>query len=229
MEELSESKLPVQQEVACFRVGLRKMNSLDRVLAEKMNQSDIHFDALGADEKVLRIAHQDLVNYLKHHWNMVGKETSNFELVSKIDRLLKEEPAEFEAFLSVWTGMWLRKWSQRVKLLLGEQVVSNENKPRTFSATSNVEHLWAQLKGKQEIVELIVSSLVKNGELCGTEILAENILKMELGKNTGQVNSKEQTLALLNAALRRAREIAQNTGPLIFVKVDKGYYRSVAV
>lgn len=205
------------------------MTNLETMLAQRMNQSDMRFDALGADEKVLRVAHQDLINYLKHHWNMVGKETSNLELASKIDRLLREEAAEFEVFLSVWVGMWLRKWSQRVKLLLGEEVVSNENKPRTFSAPSNVEHLWAQLKARQRIVELVVSSLVKNGELCGTEILAENILKMELGKNTDQVNSIEQTLGLLNAALRRAREIAQNTGPLIFVKVDKGYYRSVAV
>lgn len=229
MDELSESELPVQQEMACFRGGMRKMSRLETVLAGKMNESDKCFDALGADEKVLRVAHQDLINYLRHHWNMVGKETSKFELVSKIDRYLREEPAEFEAFLSVWMGMWLRKWSQRVKLLLGEEVFSNENKPRTFSTPSNVEHLWARLKARQGIVELVASSLVKNGELCGTEILAENILKMELGKNTGQVNSIEQTLGLLNAALRRAREIAQNTGPLIFVKVDKGYYRSVAV
>jgi hypothetical protein len=205
------------------------MNNLETMLAQRMNESDIRFDTLGADEKVLRVAHQDLVNYLKHHWNMVGKETSNFELVSKTERLLKEEPDEFEVFLSVWVGMWLRKWSQRVKLLLGEQVVSNENKPRTNSAPSNVEHLWAKQKGKQEIVELVVSSLVKNGELCATEILAENILKTELGNNTDRMNSKEQMLALLNAALRRAREIAQNTGPLIFVKVDKGYYRSATV
>jgi hypothetical protein len=224
---LSENKLPLQLDGACLRVGLRKMNNLETMLAHRMNQSDMRFDALGADEKVLRVANQDLINYLKHHWNMVGKETSNLELVRKINWLLREEPAEFEVFLSVWVGMWLRKWSQRVKLLLDEQVVSNENKPRTFSASSNVEHLWAHLKGKQKIVELVVSSLVKNGELCATEILAENILKMELGKNTGQVNSLEQMLALLNAALRRAREIAQNTGPLIFVKVDKSYYRSV--
>ena len=204
------------------------MNNLETMLAQRMSQSDIRFDALGADEKVLRVAHQDLINYLKHHWNMVGKETSNLELVSKIDRLLREEPAEFEVFLSVWTGMWLRKWSQRVKLLLGEQAVSN--KPRTNSVPSNAEHLWRRLKGRREIVELVVSSLVKNGEICGTEIVAENILEAELGKkNTGQVYSKEQTLGLLNAALCRAREIAQITGPLIFVKVDKGYYRSVAV
>lgn len=204
------------------------MNNLETMLAEKMNQSDIHFDALGADEKVLRIAHQDLINYLRHHWNLVGKETSNFEVASEIERLGKDEPAEVEAFLSVWAGMWLRKWTQRVKLVLSEQG-SDKNKSSTNFVPSNAEHLWTQLKGRQEIVELVVSSLVKNGELCATEILAENILKTELGKNASQANSKEQVLGLLNAALRRAREMAQNTGPLIFVKVDKGYYRSVTV
>jgi len=70
-----------------------------------------------------------------------------------------------------------------------------------------------------------VATLVKNGEICGTEILSENLLKIELGERCVQDPSdKERILSAVNSALRKAREMAQSKGPLIFVKVDKGYY-----
>jgi len=216
------------EKMACFGTGLRQMNNLETMLAEKMRQSDIHFDASGADVKVLRIAYRDLINYLKHYWNMVGKESSEFKVAGKIEKMLKDAPTEFEMFLSVWTGMWLKKWAQRVKLLLGDQV-QDKNMSGLNLISGDVEASWQKLEGKQEIIELVVSSLVKNGELCATEILAENILKTEFAKNTSVANGTKQVLRLLETALCRAREMAKCVNPLIFVKVDKGYYRTAAV
>jgi hypothetical protein len=66
---------------------------------------------------------------------------------------------------------------------------------------------------------------LRNGEICGTEILSENLLKMELGEKTIQnLENKEQILTVVNNSLRKARDMAQSKGPLIFVKIDKGYY-----
>jgi hypothetical protein len=73
--------------------------------------------------------------------------------------------------------------------------------------------------------ELIVGTLIKNGEICGTEILSENLLKMELGEKRVQLLSeKERVMKAVNNALRKGRDMAQSKGPLIFVKIDKGYY-----
>jgi hypothetical protein len=89
----------------------------------------------------------------------------------------------------------------------------------------DAEPLWRKIEHKQELLEIVEATLIKNGEICGTEILSENLLKMELGeKNTQLLNEKEQILRVLNNALRKAREMAQSRGPLIFVKIDKGYY-----
>ena len=69
--------------------------------------------------------------------------------------------------------------------------------------------------------------MVKNGEICGTEILSENLLKMELGENGVQnLSDRDRVFTVVNEALRKAREMAQSKGPLIFVKIDKGYYSS---
>ena len=72
---------------------------------------------------------------------------------------------------------------------------------------------------------IVISALIKNGEICGTEILAESLVKTELGKKIDlDVNSGEQVLAVLNNALRRARQMAHITGPLITLKIGKNYF-----
>ncbi|MCX8151021.1 MAG: hypothetical protein N3D85_05935 [Candidatus Bathyarchaeota archaeon] len=203
------------------------MNFVEIILTEKLKEADPALDILGSDRKVLQVACQDFTNYLKTHWKLVGKESNNWELADKIEQFFKENPTEFETYLTIWTGIWLKKWKERVKLLIGNQ---NLNKWNKLSKTlTDAEPLWRKLTHKQEIMEIVVATLVKNGEICGTEILAENILKMELGekKNQFMINEKEQTLTILNNALRKARDMAQSKGPLIFVKIDKGYYNSV--
>jgi hypothetical protein len=202
------------------------MNFIEILLSEKLKDKNPMLDVLGSDRKVLQIACQDLTNYLKVHWDLVGREASDCELVEKLESFFNENPTELDEFLSIWTGIWLRKWRERVKLLIG-----NENTKRWNKVTKildNAEPLWNRLSNRQEMQEVITSTLVRNGEICGTSILAENLLKMELGdeKKKEYLNEKEQLLSVMNNTLRKARELAQSKGPLIFVKVDKGYYNN---
>jgi hypothetical protein len=199
------------------------MNFLEIMLGEKLKEADPALDINGSDRKVLQVACQDFTNYLKFHWELIGKEASQCELVEKLEKLFKENPTELEEFLTVWIGMWFKKWKERVKLLIGDQSANKWNK--VSKTLSNAEPLWRKIERKQEIQEVVVATLLKNGEICGTEILSENLLKMELGEKRVQyLSDKEQVFTIVNNALRKAREMAQSKGPLIFVKVDKGYY-----
>jgi hypothetical protein len=199
------------------------MNFVEILLTEKLRDADPALDIVGSDRKVLQVACQDFTNYLKFQWNLIGRDANQFELVDKLEALFKEDPAELEAFLTVWTGIWLKKWIERVKLLIGNQNANKWNK--VAKTLTNAEPLWRKLEHKQEIMELVESTLIKNGEICGTEILSENLLKMELGEKNNQcLDEREQLFIVLNNALRKAREMAQSKGPLIFVKIDKGYY-----
>ncbi|MEM3881476.1 MAG: hypothetical protein QXD19_07000 [Candidatus Bathyarchaeia archaeon] len=199
------------------------MNFLEIMLAEKLKDANPALDITGSDRKVLQVATQDFTNYLKFHWQLIGREASQCELVEKLERLFKETPAELEEFLTVWTGIWLKKWKERVKLLIGEQ---NANKWSQASKNlARAEPLWNQIENKQELQEIVAATLIKNGEICGTEILSENLLKMELGeKRIQDLKDSERILTIVNSAIRKARGMAQSKGPLIFVKIDKGYY-----
>src|SRR3972149_11987876 len=199
------------------------MNYVEIMIGEKLKESDPALDILGSDRKVLQVACQDFTNYLKYHWDLLGKEANSCEFVERIERFYRENPAELEAYLTVWTGIWLRKWKHAVRLLIGNQNANRWN--RVTKTLNNAEPLWRKLEHKQEIMEVVVSTLLKNGEICGTEILSENLLKMELGEKSNHcLSESEQGLRVLNNALRKAREMAQSRGPLIFVKIDKGYY-----
>ena len=201
------------------------MNFVEIMIGEKLKEADPALDIMGSDRKVLQVACQDFTNYLKFHWNLIGKEASQCELVERLENLFREDPSELDGFLTVWIGIWFKKWKERVKLLIGDQNASRWSK--ISKNISNAEPVWKRIENKQELLEIVVATLVKNGEICGTEILSENLLKMELGEKGVQDPSDiERVFTAVNDALRKAREMAQSKGPLIFVKIDKGYYNT---
>lgn len=200
------------------------MNFIEIMLSEKLKEIDSTLDVFGSDRKVLQVACQDLTNYLKVHWNLVGKELNECELVEKLEAFYRENPKELEEFLEFWTKMWFKKWKERVKLLIGNENSSRWNK--ISKILSEAEPLWRSMPNRKEMEEVVISTLVKNGEICGTSILAENLLKTELGENKRRyLRDEERTINIVNITLRRARELSRSKGPLIFVKIDKGYYQ----
>ncbi|MDR0372624.1 MAG: hypothetical protein LBI79_03555 [Nitrososphaerota archaeon] len=199
------------------------MSFVEIMIGEKLKEADPALDIMGSDRKVLQIACQDFTNYLKFRWNLMGQEASQCEMVERLETLIKESPEELAAFLAIWCNIWFKKWKERVKLLIGNQSANRLN--QMTKTINTAEPLWQNIECKQEFQELIVATLIKNGEICGTEILAENLLKLELGENcTQNLNETERVFVALNNTLRKAREMARSRGPLIFVKVDKGYY-----
>ncbi|MBS7615721.1 hypothetical protein KEJ45_00765 [Candidatus Bathyarchaeota archaeon] len=201
------------------------MNFIEMLLSEKLKAKNPMLDIFGADRKVLQIACQDLMNYLKVHWNLVGKEANECELVDKLEEFHQNEPKELEEFMEMWTGIWLKKWNERVKLLIGDDDSKRWNK--VTKVLNNAEPVWRSLTNRREMQEVVISTLVKNGEICGTSILAENLLKMEIGENKKEyTHNEERTLSIVNNTLRKARELTRSKGPLIFVRIDKGYYNN---
>jgi len=201
------------------------MNFIEVLLSEKLKSKNPMLDVFGADRKVLQIACQDFTNYMKVHWDLVGKEANECELAEKLEEFYQKEPKELEEFIDLWTGIWLKKWGERVKLLIGNEEAQRWNK--VTKILNNAEPIWRRLTNRREMQEVVISTLIKNGEICGTSILAENLLKMELGENKRKYTSDhEQVLNIVNNTLRKARELTRSKGPLIFVRIDKGYYNN---
>jgi len=202
------------------------MNFLETLLAESLRNRNPQLDLQGTDRRVLEIAHEDLTNFLKVHWNLVGKESTDYELIEKLYSCYHEDPKELEEFVNIWSGIWIKKWGERVKLLIGKKDASSWQK--IDQKLCEAEPLWKALPNRREIEDIVIESLIRNGEVCGTTILAENLIKMELGSYTDKkinANSDQDVLNMVNGALRRARSLARSKGPLIFVRLDKKFFQ----
>jgi hypothetical protein len=200
------------------------MNFVELMLAESLRNRNPQLDLEGTDRKVLRIACEDLLNFLKVHWKLIGQEIVEIELTEKIHQYHQENPEELLEFINLWSGMWMKKWGERVKLLLAQ-----ENSERWKEANARLvraEPAWRRLRNRNEIEDMVVDALVRNGEICGTYILAENLLKNELVPYTdGKIFIKEELLAITTKAIKKAKQLSQSKGPLIFVKVDRKFFQ----
>ena len=203
------------------------MNPAETLLAKKILESEPFLDLQGSDCKLFQIAYQDFTNYLRFSWYSAGNKTADaVNIDERIEKYLNSNSDEFEAFIHVWACMWLKKWKSRVKLLFGNSGKVELN--QVAKTLTDAEPLWEKLNCKQEMITMVVSTLIKNGEICGTEVFAQYLLKIELGKKVNiDIANPEQLLAVLNGALRRARETALTAGPLMYVKVGKAYFASV--
>ena len=74
------------------------MNFVELMIGEKLKEADPALDIMGSDRKVLQVACQDFTNYLKFHWNLMGKEANQCELVEKLENLFKEDSLGIRSF-----------------------------------------------------------------------------------------------------------------------------------
>jgi len=202
------------------------MNFIEVMLMESLRNRNPQLDLQGSDRRVLEIADEDLMNFLRVHWGLMGEESADYELIEKLYNFHKEEPEELEEFVNVWAGMWIKKWNERVKLLIGQQKEETNNWQRFSKKQCDAEPLWKTLPNRREVEDVVVESLIRNGEICGTSILSENLIKMELGSiEKIDLKKDEDVLNLVNGTLKRARNLSRSKGPLIFVRLDKRFFQ----
>jgi len=159
------------------------------------------------------------------HWELIGQENGDYDLIEKVHKFFEDNSEEFSEFVGIWAGLWIKKWNERVKLLIGNSRASQWS--RVNKRLKNAETLWRKLKRRGEMKDILIESLIRNSEICGTSIMAENLLKLELGaceEKNGWRSEPEKLLNLINTTLRKARQLSYSKGPLIFVKIDRKYF-----
>lgn len=201
------------------------MKLVSRLMSKSLMKRNPLLDLGGADRRVLNIACQDLMNYLKVQWGLTEQEAPELKLRKKISIYFYEKPQELEEFIHLWSGLWNKKWNERVKIVLGKNF---QRCKRDDELLRKAEPVWRKLKQRNKIKDMVVEALVKNGEICGTSILANNLLKIEIGmfmKGKTKVEDCDCTLNIVNNVLRKTRKISQSKGPLIFFRIGKSFFR----
>lgn len=198
------------------------MNLIQLLLLESLRNRNLHLDLQGSDKRILSIASQDFMNYLIFHWKLTSQEITQPQFTERIRRYLHEKPEELKEFLNIWSGIWIKKWNERVRLVTETEESQRLKKNR--KRLSQVEPTWRQLRNRSEIEDIIVQTLIRNGEICGTSILTEHLLKNELAsriKRKNSINSLEDLLEITNRVLARARYLSRSKGKTIFIIIGK--------
>ena len=194
-------------------------NYIESLIEEKIAIADLALDLQGSDQKMLRLACKDFNNYMKFQHN------SSYRIeLDQLEKISQKESLELEAFLTVWVARWLKKWQERVKLLIGKQK-KNESSEDAKNL-KNSEPICQTLEHKTELIEIAQSTLINKGEICASELLAEHVLKIELANNALDISDKGQAITFLCNLIHRVNEISKNNCPLLFVEVNKSYYTS---
>ena len=165
------------------------------------------------------------MNYLKFHWRLFDRGSAELRLREKLCNYAHEKPSELKEFVHLWSGVWMRKWNERVKLLIGNE--NSERWRKIHELLRKAEPVWRKLKNRNEIKDLVIEGLIKNGEICGTTIIAESMLKIELGlcaERKINVNKYERLLEIVNKVLKKVRCISRSKGPLILIRIDKRFF-----
>jgi len=203
-----------------------RLDILAHMLSKSLSGRNPQLDLWGSDRKVLLIAYQDLMNFLRVHWELVRQEAAEARLRERIDACFQERPREFQEFVDLWSGIWMRKWEERVRLTLGQE------HPLGWSRAEEILRragpVWQRLRDRREARDLVIETLIRNGEVCGTSILAEDMLRMELGlciERGLYAEGNERILAVVNNVLRKVKKMARSQGPLIFIRLDRRFFQ----
>ena len=198
------------------------MNLIQLLLSESLRNRNPQRELQVSDKRLLRTASEDLMNYFMFHWKMTSQEITQFEFKERIRRYLIEEPEELKEFLKIWSGLWMKKWNERVKPVTETEESQRLEKNR--KRLNQAEPLWNQLRNRIGIKDIITEALIRNGEICGTSILAEYLLKTELAsrmERKNPTNSLQDLLDITNKALERARNLSRTRGKTIFIITRK--------
>jgi len=198
---------------------------LAKLLAKSLTDKNPQLDLWGIDRKVLLVSYQDLINYLRFHWKTSYDIPAELELREKLFNCIREKPAELKEFVDFWSGLWMKKWIERVKLLIGKD--RSMKWIRIRALLDKAEPIWRRLENRKEMKDLVIEALIRNGEICGTSILAENLLKIELGLSVERkinVDDRENLFRIVNRVLREVKEISRSKGPLILLRIDKNFF-----
>ena len=186
------------------------------LLAGELENEIPDLDIYGSERKLLDYAFHDLETCL------TAKMSDSTE--ADIENALNDEAYEDEvrSFLKVWTKQWLEKWRERVTFCQKIPQFSFEH----LKAKKKAVKISKRIKNGNELKKMIVQRLINNGEVCMTELIAENMIIEEITSrlimNKGRVPVDKTLLdqwSIFQQVSPRVKSLAKRKTPIIHLKL----------
>lgn len=191
---------------------------LSRMLLKK-------FRMINSNEREIMsaVASEDFINYYSVVLGIEEFEDSEEITKDYIENMFDKNPTEIINEIDEWMDVWIWKWRQRVKLVMKSDVRKEVNKVEV-----NVKNILPQIKNLKEIKRFAVGSLIRNNEVCFTNLLADNIVKSIVYKFYMQIRDSRKVSTILNEnkhifvneIITRVKSLKKFKGQLVVINVS---------
>lgn len=211
--------------------GANLYSTLKSVVSRYLERSFSELSPVEADF-MSDVATQDLTNYIAVRYDLLYEPDFPSRATDFALKLAEEKPLEFDSIVSEWLDFWVIKWKQRVKLVMGEDAETTEAIKRSEEVVGPlINALGEEVEYYRRFT---VGSLVRLGEVCFTNLMAdmvtkEVLYKIALGQRTEDAARfiKSNPAFVLSEIVKRTREVSRFKGSLVVVRVNPAFFQGV--
>ncbi|MEM1514491.1 MAG: hypothetical protein QXH24_00315 [Candidatus Bathyarchaeia archaeon] len=191
------------------------------LLAKEFESFIPQFKPYTTDYQMVAYSSKDLETWLRVK---MGIDDSR-EIYRKVEDILRENPNNFKTSLSFWASMWLRKWKERVRILLTKFEEPRDHVERVKRA----RRILQEMEWRDELRSMVIKKLVEHVEICMTEFIADNLVIEEIARRL-QRTDKDSVVALdplsiYNAVSSRIIRLSRERGPLVYLNIKPGLFQ----
>jgi len=175
-----------------------------------------------------QVAERDFYNYVLVEDDLLYEDRGYERVLARLIYQMKSDPMRLAERLSDWADVWGWKWRQRVKLVLGDDSSLKEEE-KVFSEVAPV---IGRIKGYDWFKKFALGSIVRAGEVCFTDTLAESLAKTaiyKVVKGAGPQKAPEiiekNPSVVVDEIVERARKFRLFKGNLVVVRLDPDFFK----
>ena len=192
---------------------------VSRMLKDRVRESGDREIAL-----MSQVAVSDYLNYVRVNLDIIDVPGSERRAREYVERMLEERPLEILSELGDWLDVWLWKWRQRVKLVVGGKEMEEA---RRFQLRTN--RFLSALGFREELLNLTIGSLIRHNEVCFTNLIADSVIRSVLDKFSLHVSDERRLASILNnnpvlildEVMRKVKSLQHYKGFLVVLRVDR--------
>lgn len=185
-------------------------------LAKELEREIPNLDIHGSERKLLDFAYKDLETYFE----LENCETKFEDIEEFLSNGIQTD--EIQSFIKIWTKQWLEKWRQRVTLCQQMPQISLS----FLKMKSKAAKIFKKMEKQGELKKLVTQKLINEGEVCMSELIAENLILEEIAHrikmNKGKNPMDESILdpwSIFQELIPRVNRLTERSTPIIHLKL----------
>jgi len=189
---------------------------LSSLLAKEIEAYLPQFEPYTSDYQMVLYACRDLETWIECKWCTDGER----DVYEKLQESSEDEPDAFRSFLSFWAGCWLEKWRERVGILPTKPKLPT----RILETLREAKRIYRAMEYGKELKKMVIQKLVREGEICMAETIAEHLIIQEIAGRIQNVDvdSKREdvdALDIFNCLSYRISALPKERGPLVYLNM----------